>query len=283
MTSSALSTGTGGVASAAAPWIERVARVGFAAKALLYAIVGGLALQAALGHGGKTTGTRGALREVIDKPFGKIILLVIAVGLLGYAAWRVVEGVADPERKGSDAKGIALRGSFIVRGIAHAILAVQALRVASSHGGGGEDGAAAKEATSRAMSLPHGEWVVLLLGAVIAGFGLYQLYRGIQAKLGKQLDFAGLRREAGPWAIVVSRFGIAARGVVFAMIGVLMMRAGRDENASESGGIGEALDALGDGANGWIILAVAAAGLVAYGAFEAIQARYRHIDANAAV
>ena len=257
-----------------------MARVGFAAKALLYAIVGGLALQAALGHGGKTTGTKGALREVIDKPFGRVLLFVMAIGLLGYAAWRVVEGVADPERKGGDVKGLALRGSFIVRGLAHAVFAYQALRVASSKGSGGQDGAAAKEATSRAMELPQGEWIVMLLGATIAGFGLYQVYRGIQSKLGKQLDFGRLRSEAGEWAIVVSRFGIAARGVVFAMIGVLMFKAGLHANAAESGGVGEALAALGNGTNGWIILAVAAVGLVAYGAFEVVQARYRHIDAS---
>jgi len=278
-----MATSTQEMASAAAPWIEMVARIGFAAKALLYAIVGGLALQAALGAGGKTTGTKGALREVFDKPFGKVVLLIIAVGLIGYAIWRVVEGAADPEGKGSDAKGLALRGSFIVRGIAHAILAMQAIKLITSNGAaGGEDGAAAEEATSRAMSLPYGEWVVMLLGVSIACFGLYQLYRGVQSRLGKQLNFARLRAEAGEWAIVVSRFGIAARGVVFTMIGVLMIKAGQDHNASESGGIGDALGALANGANGRVILAVAAAGLVAYGAFEVIQARYRHIEANPA-
>ncbi|MEO5815415.1 MAG: DUF1206 domain-containing protein [Gemmatimonadaceae bacterium] len=266
--------------SAATPWIEKLARAGFAAKALLYAIIGVLAFQAALGSGGKTTGTKGALREVLDKPFGSIALLIIAVGLLGYAAWRIVEGFADPERKGSDAKGLALRGSFVVRGIAHAILAVQAIRLASSHGGGVQDGAAAKEATSRAMTIPHGEWLVILLGATVACFGLYQLYRGARSKLSKQLDFGRLRTEAGPWAIVVSRFGIAARGVVFAMIGVLLIKAGWHGKASESGGVGDALAALGDGASGQIVLAIVAAGLVAYGAYEAVQARYRHIDAT---
>ena len=262
-----------------ASWIERAARGGYAAKALLYAIVGVLSLQAAIGSGGKTTGTKGALREIIDKPFGKVLLVMIALGLIGYAAWRVIEGLADPDHKGSDAKGLALRATFVVRGIAHGLLAVQALRLASRRGGGGQDGAAAKEASSRAMELPHGEWLVILAGLGVAGFGLYQLYRAVVAKLSKQLDFGSLRAEAGRWAIYVSRFGIAARGVVFAMIGLLLVTAGRHENASEAGGIGEALAALGDRANGRIILAVVSAGMVAYGAYEAIQSRYRRIDA----
>lgn len=269
-----------GASAAVAPWIERIARVGFAAKALLYMIVGVLALQAARGVGGKNTGTRGALGEIIEKPFGKTLLVIMAIGLIGYAAWRVVEGVADPARKGSDAKGLALRASFVVRGLAHGALAVQALRVAFRKATGNDDGENAREATSQAMDLPMGEWIVMLAGASIAAYGLYQLYRAWKSKLSKQLDFGALHAETGRWAIPVSRFGIAARGVVFVMVGILFMRAGRDENASEAGGIGAALSALG-GEYGRLILATVAVGMVAYGVYEAIQARYRRIDARA--
>lgn len=269
-----------GASAAVAPWIERTARVGYAAKALLYIIVGVLAFQAARGVGGKNTGTRGALGEIIEKPFGKTLLVIMAIGLVGYAAWRVVEGVADPARKGSDAKGLALRTSFAVRGLAHGALAVQALRVAFRHTTGEDDGANAREATSKAMDMPMGEWLVMLVGASIAAYGLYQLYRAWKSKLSKQLDFGALHAETGRWAIPVSRFGIAARGVVFAMVGILFMRAGRDANANEAGGIGAALSALG-GEYGRIILAVVAIGMIAYGVYEAIQSRYRRIDARA--
>lgn len=270
-----------GAAAAAAPWIERTARVGFAAKALLYMIVGVLALRGARGAGGKTTGISGALSEIIDKPFGKTLLGIMAIGLIGYAVWRVVEGITDPARTGSDAKGLALRGSYIVRGLAHAALALQALRVAFRQTSGGDDGANARAATSRAMDMPLGEWLVILGGAGIAAYGLYQLYRAAQSKLTKQLDFGALHAETGRWAIPVSRFGIASRGVVFVMVGVLFMRAGWDANANEAGGIGAALSALGDGAYGRVILATVAIGMIAYGVYEGIQARYRRIDARA--
>ena len=270
------------VASAASPQIARLARVGFASKALLYMVVGVLAVRAAVGIGGKMTGTKGALREIVDHPFGKVLLIVMGVGLLGYAVWRVIEGIADPERKGTDAKGLAVRGSYVVRGVLHALLAVQAFRVASRHGSGGQDGAAARQASSQAMHLPFGDWLVILGGMGVACFGLYQVYRAWESKLDKQLDVPRLRRDAGEWAVLVSRFGIAARGVVFVMIGVLLVTAGRQHNASQAGGIGEAFAALERAPYGRTVLLVVALGMVAYGAYVAIQARYRHITARIA-
>ena len=243
-------------------------------------IVGVLAFQAARGVGGKNTGTRGALDEIIGKPYGQALLVFMAIGLLGYAAWRVVEGIKDPARKGSDAKGLALRGSFIIRGLAHGALAVQASRVAMRQVTAGDDGKNARDATSKAMEMPLGDWLVILAGAGIAAYGLYQLYRAATSKLSKQLDFGALHAETGRWAIPVCRFGIAARGVVFTMVGILFMRAGRDANAAETGGIGAALSALGNGSFGRPILAAVAIGMIAYGVYEAIQSRYRRIDAG---
>ena len=130
------------------------------------------------------------------------------------------------------------------------------------------------------MQLPFGDWLVVLGGLAVAGFGLYQVYRAWESKLDKQLDFPRLRREAGDWAVLVSRFGIAARGVVFIMIGTLLVTAGRQHNASQAGGIGEAFTALERAPYGRTVLLVVALGMVAYGAYVAIQARYRHITAR---
>jgi len=82
----------------AAPWIERLARVGYAGKALLYSMVGVLAFQAALGDGGRTTGSRGALTTLVRQRYGEVVLVVIAAGLFGYAAWRVIEAALDQEK-----------------------------------------------------------------------------------------------------------------------------------------------------------------------------------------
>lgn len=259
----------------AATWIERFARVGYAAKALLYSVVGGLALQSALGSGGDTTGSRGALVTLVRQDYGPVILVVIAAGLFGYAAWRVIEALLDPERRGSSPKGIALRSSIAARGLIHAALGVQAVRLAS--GSARTRGQAVEEWTARALEAPLGVWLVIGAGVTVAGYGMYQLYRAWAAKLSHDLDLSPLSREAGSWVIKVCRFGIAARGIVFAISGMYLARAGYAHNARAAADTGEALDAIGQQPFGEWMLAVVAAGLIAYGAYEIVQARYRVI------
>src|SRR5919197_4376469 len=173
----------------APPWIERFARVGYVAKAILYATIGVLAARAAIGSGGgSTTDTRCAMSTVLQAPFGRVLLVVIALGLIGYAVWRIIEAVVDPERRGRDAKGLALRAGYLGRGIIHAGLAYSAIRLAfgqqSSSGGTGQR---AKEATSLGLGLTGGEWLVWVVAIGIGGYGVYQLYRAATAKLSDQL------------------------------------------------------------------------------------------------
>ena len=259
----------------AAPWIERFARVGFAAKAVLYSVIGALALQAAMGDGGETTGSKGALTTLVRQEFGPVILVVIAAGLFGYAAWRVTEAVLDPERRGHGPKGLAIRASYAARGIFHALLGAQAVRLAIGWGGAGDQ--ATEEWTARALEAPFGASLVIAAGLSVAGYGLYQLYRAVVAKLSKQLDLSRLSREAGSWVIKVCRVGIGARGVVFAVIGGYLVRAGFAHNANKAANTGEALGAIGRQPFGEWLLGAVALGLIAYGAYEVVQARYRVI------
>ena len=259
----------------AAPWIERFARVGFAAKAVLYTIVGVLALQAALGNGGRTTGSRGALTTFLGNEWGAMALIVIALGLFGYAAWRITEAVLDPEQKGNGLKGIALRVSYAARGLFHAAVGVQAVRMAT--GAGGSDDRSTETLTATAMEAPMGMWLVVGAGLFIAGYGVYQIYRAWKAKLSRQLDLSRLSQEAGAWLIKVCRAGIGARGIVFAVIGGYLIRAGLDRNPNKAADTGEALNAIQHQPFGDWLLALIAVGLIAYGAYEVVQARYRVI------
>jgi hypothetical protein len=201
----------------------------------------------------------------------------MAVGLLGYALWRVIEGVLDPERRGTDLKAIAVRASFVARGLAHAALGVSALRLLfgdrRSAGAGGEE--TGREAARTAFEFPGGELLVMAVAIGIAGYGAYQLYRAAAAKLSKQLDLAEMSREAGQWVIGVSRFGIAARGVIFIAVGWTVFAAAQRHDASEAGGIREALEVV-RGLGRWPFAAVAL-GLVAYGVYQLLNARYRRV------
>ena len=111
---------------------EPAARIGYVAKALLYATVGILAAEAALGRGGRTTDLGGALREVVRAPMGEALLLVIALGLAGYAIWRMLDAITDAEGRGGDAKGLARRVGSAARGIGHGALAVAAFGLATA-------------------------------------------------------------------------------------------------------------------------------------------------------
>jgi hypothetical protein len=268
---------TGTLPSEVAPWIERLARLGYAAKALLYGTIGLLAARAAFGPRGRVTDTQGALRTVEGMSFGDVFLILIAIGFFGYAAWRLVEAALDPEGRGTDLKALAVRFGLAVRGLVHGALGITALRLAIGHGGA-RSGNQAKEWTTRSLDLPGGELLVTAAGLSIAAYGLYQLYRAWAAKLGRQLQLGQVSEPLRSWVVGVSRFGIAARGVVFCLIGFFLARSGLRHSAAEAGGLRESLHTLA-GIGRWPFAAVAI-GLVAYGVYELLNARFRRIEVS---
>jgi hypothetical protein len=257
-----------------APWVERLARIGFAAKALLYITVGLLAAQVGLGRGGRTVDTQGALRVVHHATFGRVGLIVVAAGLIGYAIWRIVEAVVDPDGRGTDLKGLALRISFAARGVFHGALGVTALRLAARERPGPHP-EQTRHWTAVAFGLPAGELLVWIAALGIAGYGLYQLYRAYASKLGRQLNLGALGADTLRWVVGVSRFGIAARGVVFCLIGLFLARAATQHDAAQAGGLRKSMGLLAE-IGQWPFVVVAL-GLVAYGVYELVNARYRQI------
>lgn len=257
-----------------APWIEILARVGYIAKAVLYGTIGFLAARAAFGQGGRATDTRGALRAMLDAPFGGTILLVIAAGLGGYGLWRLVEAITDPEHRGADAKGLALRAGNAARGLGHGALALAAVRLGTGHGDGGSRGP--DEWTARVFALPAGEALVWIAAVVVAGYGVYQLYRAWRAKLGRHLALTRVSAQTGSTLVAVCRFGLAARGAVFLVIGFFLGRAAARHDPAQAGGVRESLLTLA-GIGRWALGAVAL-GLIAYGIYQLVEARYRRID-----
>jgi hypothetical protein len=258
-----------------APWVERLARGGYAAKAVLYLTIGYLATRAGMGPGGRVTDTQGALRVVHDLSFGRVLLLLVAVGLLGYGLWRIVEAVLDPERRGTGWKGLTVRAGFLVRGLFHGGLGITAFRLALANraGAGGDQ---ARGWTARAFELPGGELVVWLAAIWIAGYGVYQFYRACSPRMRRHLRLAELPENFRTWVLGVSRFGIAARGVVFCLIGLFLTRAVLRHDATQAGGLRESLHTVASWGQ-WPFLVIAF-GLMAYGVYELLNARYRSIS-----
>lgn len=257
-------------------WVERLARFGMAAKGTVYGIVGLLAVQAAFGTGGQTTDTQGALQAIVAQPFGKILLSFVAIGLIGYVLWRFVQAIKDPENKGTDAKGIAQRLGYAVNGLIYAGLAFSAVGIVLGSSSGGSSNST-QDGTAILLSQPFGQWLVGTVGAFVIGVGFYQFYQAFTAKFQQKLNLTGLSSIEEKWVIGISKFGLAARGVVFCVIGFFLIQAARQSDASEARGLGEALQALVEQPYGPWILGVVAFGLVAYGIYMVIQARYRRV------
>lgn len=265
----------------ASPWFERLARFGYAAKGAVYIVVGLLAAMAAFGTGGKTTDTRGALETIVEQPFGRVLLGAVAIGLIGYALWRFVQAFADAENKGSDAKGMGIRTGYGISAIIHVGLALSAAQMAfgSSSRSGGSD-RAEQGWTASLMAQPFGRWLVAALGATIIGVGIFQLYKAYTAKFREELKLGEMSSTEQTWATRSGRLGFAARGVVFSVIGIFLMLAALRSDPGEARGLSGALRALEGQPFGSVILGVVAIGLIAYGVYMFVAARYRRIDAH---
>ena len=153
-----------------------LARLGYATIGVVYVMIGTLATQAALGTGGAIEDTRGVLLTIARQPFGRLLLGATALGLSGYVLWRLVQAWFDPERKGTDARGLLTRLGFAVSGIAYAGLAVLAARMALGTGGRGGQGAE-QAWTARFLAQPFGPGLVCLIGGIIIAVGLAHFYR----------------------------------------------------------------------------------------------------------
>lgn len=261
--------------------VEMLARAGYAAKGVVYATVGLLTLGALFNWfgGAQVTGTRGALEAIASQPFGNILLILMTLGLAGYVVWRFVQAIKDVEGKGDDASGLMQRAGFMVSGILYAFLALYAAHLAGWVGGGGGSGGSQRsEWTARLMQHQAGIWLIGLVGVVFAGVGVYQLYRAATRKFEEKWTRTGAARRYGDVAVRFSQFGVAARGFTLILIGWIIVDAAMGADPEDARGLGHALQSLRDETYGTILLTLVGAGLLCYGLYCFINARYRRID-----
>jgi hypothetical protein len=257
------------------PWIRRLARLGYLARGIVYVVVGVMAVQAGLGTGGETTDSRGALETIAGQPFGQVLLLVLAAGLLGYAVWRFIEAWFDTEGQGSDAKGKAKRIGAVVSGVIHLALAGTAFTLAIQ--GFASGGGSTQSRTAELMSQPFGQWLVGLLGVTIIVVGLFQAKRGYQSSFMHHLDLSSLDTRKQRWVERLGQAGHLARAVVWAIIGLFFIHAAASADPHQAGGMGEALTELAAAPAGTVLLVVVALGLLAFGLYSGVAARYRRL------
>jgi hypothetical protein len=274
---------TNSPARAAAPGIVFLARLGYASKGVVFIVIGALAARLAAGTGGGgTTDQRGALRVIGNGPLGTVALLVIGVGLLGYMLWRFVAAATNAERKGDDPTSVVQRIAQAGRGLIYGLLGMQTLRALVSRGGGPEGGSGqqARTWTARLLELPFGRALVFVGAASLIGYAGYQLYRASsEEKVRRHLDFGRTSADHARMIVRFGQFGIAARAVVFALLGVFLFRAAKQLDPHQAVGVSKSLATLAQAPYGRLALGVVALGLVAYGAYQLATARYRRMRA----
>ncbi|MGY2131067.1 DUF1206 domain-containing protein [Hymenobacter sp. HD11105] len=253
--------------------IKALARFGFAAKGVVYIVVGTLAVMAATGvQGGKTADKQQALQTIQDLPFGRVLLGLVAFGLLGYVVWRLVQAFRDTEDKGSDAKGMARRLGYAGSGLLYAGLAFAAGRAALSGGASGQGGGTQQSLIAKLLDQSWGQWALGAIALGVIGAGLYQIYRAYSGKFSKHVNSSGLPAEQQRIVYRTGQVGYTARGIVMAIIGYFLLQAAMQSNSNAAQGTEGAFDLLAS--MGPAVLAIVALGLMAYGVYMLVQAKY---------
>ena len=266
-------TGTG--------WYAWVARTGLVAKGVSYAMVGALAIQVALGEGGKVTSRQGALATIAQNGLGKALLVVLALGFAAYALWRFVSAYAERE-DGDDAEGKAKkwgkRAGYVGRGLIYAGLTYTTIRILMGSGGGQSQNQEAKTTTAGVLDWPAGRWLVALAGLAIIGAGAWNAYRGVAGKFEDKWRTGQMSKTERRWGGRAATAGHLARAVVFTLIGIFVTKAALEYDPDEAIGLDGALQKLAEASYGTVLLGVTAAGLICYAIYCLVDARYRDVS-----
>lgn len=249
-------------------WLDRVARAGLVAYAIVYLMIAWLAFQLALGDREGTPSSTGALRELAQQPLGSLLIWLVSAGLVLLAIWQGLEaavGHRDEEHR------VRKRLGSAAKTVVYAVIAVSGVRIAI---GSGSSGKGEQTATARLMSLPAGQALVVLVGLVIIGVGVFHAWRSWTADFADQLDQEGRAGRSGRALLAAGRAGYAARGVAFVIVGGLFCYAGLTHEATKSGGLDQALLEVLDQPLGPLLLGLVALGLACFGVFTLARAKH---------
>jgi hypothetical protein len=255
--------------------LESLGRLGYASKAVVYGIVGILAILTVANRGGRITDTSGALRVVLTQPSGRTLLIVLACGLCGYAVWRLVDALFDPDRDGTTAGGLVVRVGNAARGVVYGALGLEAFQLV--RGTAVASGDEAERWAGRLLDVPLGEVLVGIVALAIGAYGVRELIRAARGRHDHKVDWSPIPRNMRPAVQWISLFGVAVRGGLLVTLGVFLARAALTHDPNQAAGQRESLLRLGGLVEGRWFLALIAVGLTAYAVDQAVHAACRRI------
>jgi hypothetical protein len=257
---------------------EWLARAGLATRGVLYLLTALIVIELLTSRGttGDQASNTGALEALVNRPFGRVLLIVVIIGIAGYALWRFSEAIRAPDASA------AKRAANVGRGLTYVFLFVTAIQVlmsdSQSGGGQAQQGQSQNQKVDTVFDWPGGRWLIGLLGAVVIGLGLYNLYRAISGKWAKHLELERLRSGGRRAVEVIAWVGLLGRTFVFSLVGWFLIRAAVRYDPNEPVGLDQSLRTLIDESWGPVLLVLAAIGLVGYGLFSFVEARYRELE-----
>lgn len=260
---------------AQAPWFEWLARAGLVARGAVYAIIGVLAFELAIGVGGKTTNQKGALAELAQQGAGKILLVLMAIGLFGYAFWRLLRAAVGHGPEGTDDGKDRIKG--LASGIAYGSLFITCVTLLAGSGKSGGGSGSPEKAAGGVLDWPAGQVIVAVAGLVLIGVGLYQGYEGIKEKFLENSKTEQMSAATKRWFTRLGKVGHLSRMVVFGLIGWFLFKAAIDYKPSEAVSVDGALAHLHKTTFGPIALGIVAVGLIAFAAYSLADARFRRV------
>jgi Domain of Unknown Function (DUF1206) len=258
------------------PYGKAMARWGLVSKGALYLLVGLIAADVAVAGGERLRDRGGAVSELADTWYGKVLVFLLAVGLAGYAAWRFAQGVLGRPLEGGKKEGWPKRLGYFARSAWYLFLlwvVLAALAGADEESGSREE----DRATARVMDWPLGRWIVGAVGLAILGAGVFNYWRGITQSFKKKLKLRKMSETEEKVFTVVGMVGHIARGTVFGLIGFFLMRAAWQHDPKETVGLDGALAKILREDYGDTMLGIVSAGLIAYGLYCFVEARYREV------
>jgi hypothetical protein len=252
--------------------VTPLARAGLVSKGVVYCLLGALAFMAAFEIGGRSDddASKKGVFNFIEGVGGKWLLGILALGLFCYAAWRLIQAVREGRKKdGAKTAGKVMRFSAIV----YCLLALYAGKRFLGNGdkGGGDN---TQATVAELMSKPLGTWLVGLLGLALALTGIYQVYYGLSGKYRKHVQELSLHSTASRNLLRSGKIGYAARGIVWLILAWLSFKASFRSDSSEAGDTGKAFHFLESASFGSYLLGALGLGLICYGVFNFVRARF---------